>query len=175
MHPLLPWDLHSKQGLLFNGTVIKCAVSKRFPCYSPIRLKPPSPLHPPFPHSTAFLDASKSPAAEQRPKCSWENRNGQLVTHFVFPHQTPAAGCRGQRGSRGSSQLAVVAEDFQNKTRSSCSNVCVACFVKSRFGSLKKNQSYTNTTAHNHLKLITPFQLLVARLGSLPLQASQSV
>lgn len=73
---LLPWDLHSKQGLLFNGTIIKCAVSKHWCCAlslftHPYASNPHSPTSP-LPHSAAFLEVntSKSLAAKHRAKCS---------------------------------------------------------------------------------------------------------
>lgn len=105
---LLPWDLHSKQGLLFNGTIIKCAVSKHWwfalsPVYSPIRLIPRAA---PFPHSAAFLDVntSKSLAAKHWLKHSWENRNILLVmcgTLFSPPKKYPVVLVKCRRAAGG--------------------------------------------------------------------------
>lgn len=124
---LLPWDLHSKQGLLFNGTIIKCAVSKHWwfalsPVYSPIRLIPRAA---PFPHSAAFLDVntSKSLAAKHWLKHSWENRNILLVMcgTLFSPPKIPSSACQVQKGSRGPHQLDVLSFRLQNTIISTCS------------------------------------------------------
>lgn len=108
---LLPWDLHSKQGLLFNGTIIKCAFSKHW-CFAlslfthPYTSHPRHPTHTSsFPHSAAFLEvnASKSLAAKHQRKCSRENSSVQAcnVQEFVFPTKHPILVVKGKGAAGG--------------------------------------------------------------------------
>lgn len=181
---LLPWDLHSKQGLLFNGTIIKCAVSKHWwfvlsPVYSPIRLIPRTA---PFPHSAAFLDVntSKSLAAKHWLKHSWENRNILLVmcgTLFSPPQKIPSSACQVQKGSRGPHQLDVLSFRLQNTIISTCSFfpfILVISWLD--LISLPRAKIHTFQTSPNFLHPIAPFQLFVATLvSSLPFWLAKCV
>lgn len=136
--------------MLFNGTIIKSAVSRHWCFALCLHTHPYTSTHPhgthPEVHSVALLDVNASENLETA-EVLWRNRNIQLVKcagFFIFSTKNSTMVLKGQRGRRGSYQLTAMPKVFKNKTKGRCHNICLACFVQ--FRKIKQNQNRSQPT-----------------------------
>lgn len=89
-------------------------------------------------------------------------------TALFFPTKHPALVVKGRRAAGGHLSWLLWLKIFKIKPEAAAAKSVWLASSCPDLDHLRKNQNYTNTTAHKHLNLITPFQLLVARRGCSP-------